>query len=176
MREAPSLEDIERMWSSLGGEGTCPGVVALVTRAERIGQELHIARPAEACTGIAASWCPRCGTCTCPFEKHGDNPTCPLHAENSTHADDGVPDPLVNARVLASIFQSIRASMVTMPHDWRSDHRFAWQYAILVGWGDTALAEVATRHRWDDVTLARLRGYRAVVNAISPTFTSERHA
>lgn len=44
------------------------------------------------CTGIAASWCPRCGDCKCPargeFAGDMDSPDCPLHALNSTHGDD----------------------------------------------------------------------------------------
>lgn len=44
------------------------------------------------CTGVAASWCPLHGDCTCPRDEdggfgHGRNgPTCPLHAAGSTHA------------------------------------------------------------------------------------------
>lgn len=42
------------------------------------------------CTGVAASWCPRCGDCTC---KRGDgdleqtNPRCPLHGADSHHVE-----------------------------------------------------------------------------------------
>lgn len=37
------------------------------------------ARWAEACTGIAASWCPICGDCCCDREKGLNDPACPLH-------------------------------------------------------------------------------------------------
>lgn len=43
------------------------------------------------CTGISASWCPRCGDCKCPergeFAGDMDSPDCPLHALNSTHGE-----------------------------------------------------------------------------------------
>lgn len=48
------------------------------------------------CTGISASWCPRCGDCKCPergeFAGDMDSPDCPLHALNSTHGDDADDD------------------------------------------------------------------------------------
>ena len=48
------------------------------------------------CTGIAASWCPNHGDCSCPTDENGNRwdlngRTCPLHGEDSDHferADD----------------------------------------------------------------------------------------
>lgn len=38
------------------------------------------------CTGIAASWCPNCGDCVCPFpEDERCSPNCPLHNRHSSH-------------------------------------------------------------------------------------------
>jgi hypothetical protein len=56
--------------------------------------------PTDACTGIAASWCPIHGDCTCPKEASGEpirdilggriqvrhDPECPLHCAGTTHA------------------------------------------------------------------------------------------
>jgi hypothetical protein len=40
------------------------------------------------CTGLAASWCPVHGNCTCPVkESHLNDPGCPLHSSESTHAE-----------------------------------------------------------------------------------------
>lgn len=58
---------------------------------------LHRAmRPADPepveCTGVAASWCPVHGDCTCPRDRDGfreETSTCPLHNETSTHAHEG---------------------------------------------------------------------------------------
>lgn len=45
----------------------------------------------EECTGIAAQWCPNCGTCNCPEDPRGgrtrDRATCPLHGAESRHAE-----------------------------------------------------------------------------------------
>lgn len=52
---------------------------ALIEQAEAI--------EARACTGLAASWCPRCGDCSCPDrEQTLDDRGCPLHAPGSDHA------------------------------------------------------------------------------------------
>lgn len=48
-----------------------------------------------ACTGIAASWCPIHGNCSCPApEKALDDPDCPLHASDSLHAEPNPELPL----------------------------------------------------------------------------------
>lgn len=54
----------------------------------------------QACTGIAASWCPNCGNCTCdrylevqPGIGQGwgdirfEDPKCPLHGDGSLHTE-----------------------------------------------------------------------------------------
>lgn len=46
------------------------------------------------CTGVAASWCPNCGDCTCKRSVGEgeyvsfDNPACPLHGPDSDHAEE----------------------------------------------------------------------------------------
>lgn len=40
---------------------------------------------AVACTGVAASWCPVCGTCICNRAAGLDDPRCPLHGPGSPH-------------------------------------------------------------------------------------------
>jgi hypothetical protein len=72
-----------------------------------------LGRRSEPCTGVAASWCPNCGTCTCVeyavasafdcgdyppvysfnyleelfSDRELDDPNCPLHDFLSPHAD-----------------------------------------------------------------------------------------
>lgn len=48
------------------------------------------ARDRRDCTGVAASWCPVHGDCTCPYDEdngrdHSDF-HCPLHGDHSAHA------------------------------------------------------------------------------------------
>ncbi len=49
----------------------------------------------ERCTGIAASWCPLCGACTCSWSggepDRGSDRACPLHGDDARHSPDGVP-------------------------------------------------------------------------------------
>lgn len=41
------------------------------------------------CTGVTAAWCPIHGDCTCPDRTLAmDDDRCPLHAHDSTHAED----------------------------------------------------------------------------------------
>lgn len=46
------------------------------------------------CTGLAASWCPVHGDCTCPryedssfVDGNLDSPRCPLHGTDSAHGE-----------------------------------------------------------------------------------------
>lgn len=40
------------------------------------------------CTGVSASWCPRCGDCTCRnVDESRDDEDCPLHSATSRHAE-----------------------------------------------------------------------------------------
>lgn len=46
----------------------------------------------QVCTGITAVWCPLHGQCMCPEDEDGilewgSNPDCPIHAEDSNHAE-----------------------------------------------------------------------------------------
>jgi hypothetical protein len=47
--------------------------------------------PRPECTGLAATWCPNHGDCSCPPKENGerdlDDPGCPLHSESSDHAE-----------------------------------------------------------------------------------------
>ena len=64
---------------------------------------LHRAmRPADPdpveCTGVAATWCPVHGDCSCPYDdvigydrSEGGAPDCPLHGLSSEHAHEGDP-------------------------------------------------------------------------------------
>lgn len=56
-------------------------------------QEVHLTcTELPECTGLSASWCPRCGDCACPRDDEGEllgdmnDRGCPLHAPDSTHA------------------------------------------------------------------------------------------
>lgn len=77
----PALEDCGR------------GVQEMWLRAAKAALDLLRQEPSR-CTGLAATWCPVHGDCTCPSyglggdpeERDLDDPTCPLHSASSTHA------------------------------------------------------------------------------------------
>lgn len=67
---------------------------------------------------------------------------------------------------LIEVFDSIAAAIDFHSRDWSIDHRDAWIYGIVVGWGD-ALDEVAARHKWSPMAVERLRKRRATVQEIT---------
>lgn len=70
---------------------TADRIAALRAEADRL--------EAANCTGLTATWCPTHGDCACPPRYEGDtdihagrtlnDPRCPLHAADSSHAEDG---------------------------------------------------------------------------------------
>ncbi len=58
----------------------------LERRRECRGLGLQVGPPT--CTGVAASWCPRCGDCTCRKSGLTITPDCPLHSDDSPHAEE----------------------------------------------------------------------------------------
>ncbi len=58
-----------------------------------------------------------------------------------------------------------RAAMAFHPRDWAADHRDAWVWGIVVGWGDEGLGEVAAKHGWSAEKVARLRALHAEMEA-----------
>ena len=60
---------------------------------------------------------------------------------------------------------SLRSVMATSPRDWAATSGDAWLYGIIVGWDEAALAELSAKYRWDNIDRARLRGFRAAVEA-----------
>lgn len=52
----------------------------LLERSRRVLREYRgLLELSTGCTGLTASWCAVCGSCTCP--------DCPLHAPDSLHAE-----------------------------------------------------------------------------------------
>ena len=63
-----------------------------------------------------------------------------------------------------SFLVSMAHCMAVHSRDWGLDHRDAWLYGIVCGWGD-ALQGVAERHSWDEATVERLQRLRAATIA-----------
>lgn len=61
-------------------------------------------------------------------------------------------------------YASVADAMNFSSRDWGLNHRDAWIYGIVVGWGD-AINCVADRHGWADETVARLQRLHRAYNA-----------
>lgn len=82
------LEDMRRFWPNKTDAELRAAHDAIVA----VGGKLTVTTTEEECTGIAASWCPICGTCICPDPVDDDHtrdehPACPLHGLISQHAE-----------------------------------------------------------------------------------------
>jgi len=61
--------------------------------------------------------------------------------------------------------------------DWAADRTDAYLYAVLIGWDDAALTEVAARHRWDGHRVAYVRDKRAhLARFVGPVEQQEKEA
>lgn len=78
MADAPTDGDVVMMVA----EARWDGGTSAWWRGRTIGW-LSLSNQRGECTGVAASWCPRCGDCTC----EDDNVTCSLHGLSSKHAE-----------------------------------------------------------------------------------------
>lgn len=66
---------------------------------------------------------------------------------------------------LREVLESLAAALVTSSKDLSLDHRDAWIYGILLGWGDS-FESVAEKHRWDSKTRARLKRQRGIIERV----------
>lgn len=81
-----------------------PNLYRVVPRLAERQEEIHIThhghviavlspapeRPPAPCTGLTATWCPNCGSCTCPPHpdpQHFNADCCPLHSSDSRHGE-----------------------------------------------------------------------------------------
>lgn len=84
--------------------------------------------------------------------------------------------PVPETKAFAEAMSSLRRMMALHSRDWSEHANDAWMYGILLGWGgdpddpdsEGAWAELADRHGWDAVALARLQAFHiAVAEALS---------
>lgn len=113
---------------------------------------------APGCTGVAASWCPRCGDCTCP-DRGGYLPeyssSCPLHALDSPHGvpDDDEPYAYVNLRALRDILRAEQRAYCKgllrrhREHCARRPRPLRWVWGAIAAWDCVRLAVCAGKAR-----------------------------
>ena len=76
-----------KQWAilELMGHRRLAGLVSETTLAGGAFLRIDVPSP---CTGISATWCPRCGDCKCPRPAEAkDDPSCPLHHPGSEHGE-----------------------------------------------------------------------------------------
>ncbi|MFE1451962.1 hypothetical protein [Streptomyces olivaceoviridis] len=66
------------------------------------------------------------------------------------------------ARAVNSVCNMMRVSS----RDWAADRGDAYLWAVLIGWDDEALAEVAAKHRWNEHRVKYVREMRALLAPI----------
>ncbi len=57
------------------------------------------------------------------------------------------------------VLDSLAGCIVSQPRDFSLDHKDAWLYWILLGWGD-AEKEILKKHNWDKEAVLRLKRLR----------------
>lgn len=57
--------------------------------------------------------------------------------------------------------ESLHNLLVFNARDWGASETDAWLWGVIVGWDGPSMKELATRHRWSEETVARLRSLRA---------------
>lgn len=67
------------------------------------------------------------------------------------------------SRAVASVCNMMRVD----PRDWAADRRDAYLWAVLIGWDDDTLPEIAAKHRWDEHRIKYVREMRALLAPIT---------
>lgn len=64
---------------------------------------------------------------------------------------------------LESALDYLHQVLVFSSTDWAGDHDSARIYAIVVGWGPSMMASLASKYGWNEETVERLRLFRAAI-------------
>lgn len=62
---------------------------------------------------------------------------------------------------------AVRNHMRTSSRDWAADRGDAYLWAVLIGWDDEALQEIAVKHRWNEHRVKYVREMRALLAPIT---------
>lgn len=79
------------------------------------------------------------------------------------------------ARAVVSVCNMMRTAASHYDRDWTADRHDAYLWAVLIGWDDATLKEVAARHRWNEHRVKYAREMRALLAPITdPQPSTER--
>jgi hypothetical protein len=68
---------------------------------------------------------------------------------------------------VARAVTAIRNQMRVSSRDWATDRADAYLWAVLIGWDNNTLEEVAAKHRWREERMAYVREMRALLAPIT---------
>jgi hypothetical protein len=72
------------------------------------------------------------------------------------------------SRAVNAVCNMMRTSSDFLDHrDWTADRIDAYLWAVLIGWDDDALHEIATKHRWNEHRIKYVREMRALLSPIT---------
>lgn len=71
------------------------------------------------------------------------------------------------SRAIVSVCNMMRVASSHYERDWTSDRHDAYLWAVLIGFDDDTLAEVASKHRWDEHRVKYAREMRALLAPIT---------
>lgn len=79
------------------------------------------------------------------------------------------------ARAVTSVCNMMRTSADFLDRrDWTADRIDAYLWAVLIGWDDEALEEIAAKHRWDEHRIKYVREMRGYLAPITEPQTDAR--
>ena len=72
------------------------------------------------------------------------------------------------SRAINAVCNMMRTSSDFLDHrDWTADRHDAYLWAVLIGWDDDALQEIATKHQWNEHRVKYVREMRALLAPIT---------
>lgn len=77
------------------------------------------------------------------------------------------------SRAVVAVLNMMRIAASHYERDWTADRHDAYLWGVLIGFDDDALAEVATKHRWDEHRVKYVREMRALLAPITDQQTTE---
>jgi hypothetical protein len=78
------------------------------------------------------------------------------------------------SRAVNAVCNMMRTSADFLDHrDWTADRIDAYLWAVLIGWDDKALEEIAVKHRWDDHRIKYVHEMRVLLAPITTPQTTE---
>ncbi|MCF0086680.1 MULTISPECIES: hypothetical protein [unclassified Streptomyces] len=80
------------------------------------------------------------------------------------------------SRAVVSVCNMMRVASSHYERDWAADRHDAYLWAVLIGWDDDALNEIAAKHRWNEHRVKYVREMRALLAPLTDPQTEDGKA